>query len=160
TILVATQSGNVTTSRVNLLGNAIILGAALIWSGGTVYSRPLLQQISPMQLSATASVIALPLHWFMARGELESSLPVLNSASLWFILLFSGVLSSGLALPMWNFGVRQAGAAHAAVIQNLIPVVAILAAWISRGETATSPQMIGGALILGGLVLMRRGREK
>lgn len=160
TIIVATQSGEVTVSQTHVLGNAIILGAALIWSGGTAYSRPLLQQISPMQLSATAAVIALPLHWFVAWGELENNLPVLQSLDLWGILLFSGVLSSGLALPMWNFGVRQAGAAHAAIIQNLIPVIAILAAWISRGETATSTQMIGGALILGGLVLMRRGREK
>lgn len=160
TIIVATQSGEVTVSQTHVLGNAIILGAALIWSGGTAYSRPLLQQISPMQLSATAAVIALPLHWFVAWGELENNVPVLQSLDLWGILLFSGVLSSGLALPMWNFGVRQAGAAHAAIIQNLIPVIAILAAWISRGETATSTQMIGGALILGGLVLMRRGREK
>lgn len=160
TVLVATQSGEITVNRTHLLGNAIILGAALIWSGGTVYSRPLLRQISPMQLSAVAAVVVLPLHWFMARNEVQSNLPALQSVSLWWILLFSGVLSSGLALPMWNFGVRQAGAAHAAVIQNLIPVVAILAAWISRGETATSTQVVGGALILGGLILMRRGRER
>lgn len=160
TIVVATQSGEVTVSRTHLLGNGIILAAALVWSGATVYSRPLLQQISPMQLSATAAVISLPLHWLMACNEVQSNLPALKSVSLWWILLFSGVLSSGLALPMWNFGVRQAGAAHAAVIQNLIPVVAILAAWISRGEIATPTQLVGGALILSGLVLMRRGRVK
>ena len=36
------------------------------------------------------------------------------------IILYAGVLSSGLALPMWNFGVRHTGAAQAAIIQNLI----------------------------------------
>lgn len=159
TILVAMQTGNISGGRDHLWGNLIILLAALFWSGGTVYSRPLLRGISPMQLSAVASVAALPMHLVVAAGHYQSSLPELQSVSIWLILLYSGVLSSGLALPMWSFGVRHAGAAHAAVIQNLIPLIAIFAAWISRGEKATSAQLLGGSLILGGLVLMRFGRS-
>ena len=60
---------------------------------------------------------------------------------------------------MWNYGVRHAGAAHAAIIQNVIPLIAILAAWITRGETATAAQLFGGALILGGLIMMRTARS-
>ena len=59
---------------------------------------------------------------------------------------------------MWHFGVKHAGAAHAAIVQNLIPVVAIVATWISRGEAPTGPQMFGGAMILIGLVSMRISR--
>lgn len=113
-----------------------------------------------MQLSALAMLIALPLHLGVAFGHYESSLPMLQSGTLWAILLFSGVLSSGLAFPLWSMGVRHAGAAHASVIQNLVPLIAIAAAWISRGETSTLPQLIGGVLILGGLVIMRIAREK
>ncbi len=75
------------------------------------------------------------------------------------IILYAGVLSSGLSQPMWHFGVRVAGAAHAAIIQNLIPLIAILAAWVSRGEKATLAQLVGGTLILSGLVVMRFARE-
>lgn len=160
TILVAVQKGNVTADENHLLGNLIVLGAALTWSSVTTYSRRLLTRISPMQLSAMAVAIALPLHLTAAWWNYEESLSVLRSPGIWVILLYSGILSSGLALPMWSFGVRHAGAAHAAVFQNLIPVVAIIAAWFSRGETASIPQLIGGALILGGLVIMRIGRRK
>jgi drug/metabolite transporter (DMT)-like permease len=142
------------------LGNLIILIAALVWSGGTAYSRPLLKLIPPMQLSALASVIALPMHLAAAGAFFAGSGGALQSVNLWMILLYSGVLSSGLALPMWNFGARHAGAAHAAIIQNLIPLIAIAAAWFSRGETATAVQLTGGALILGGLIIMRIGRRK
>lgn len=159
TVLVAAQKGGVSADGNHLLGNAIVLAAALVWSGGTVYSRPLLTKISPMQLSALASVVVLPMHIAAAWGRFESSVPVLHSPNLWLILLYSGILSSGLALPMWNYGVRHAGAAHAAIIQNLIPLVAIVTAWFSRGETATIAQLSGGALILGGLVIMRTGRR-
>jgi drug/metabolite transporter (DMT)-like permease len=159
TIIVALQKGDVTTGRAHLVGNLMILAAALLWACGTVYSRPLLQRISPMQLSAAASVIALPVHLLFAVGRYESSLPVLQSTNLWLIILYAGVLSSGLALPMWNYGVRHAGAAQAAVVQNLIPLIAIMAAWVSRGEPATSAQLVGGALILGGLAMMRWARS-
>lgn len=159
TVIVALQKDDVTAGRENLLGNLIILGAALLWAGGTVYSRPLLRRISPVQLSASAAVMALPVHLLFAAGRYESSLPALESVNLWLIILYAGVLSSGLALPMWNLGVRHAGAAHAAVIQNLIPLIAIVAAWLSRGETATAAQLFGGTLILGGLVTMRQGRH-
>jgi drug/metabolite transporter (DMT)-like permease len=160
TILVAVQSGSISAGEDHLWGNLLILLAALLWSGGTVYSRPLLKRISPMQLSALAMVVALPLHLGAAVGQYQSSLPALQSGTIWAILIFSGVLSSGLALPMWSLGVRHAGAAHASVIQNLVPLIAIAAAWLSRGETITLAQLIGGILILGGLVIMRKAREK
>ena len=61
---------------------------------------------------------------------------------------------------MWNYGVREAGAAHAAVFQNLIPVIAFISAWIVRGETISVSQMIGGVLIIGGLIVMRKSRSR
>jgi drug/metabolite transporter (DMT)-like permease len=160
TIIVSVQTGSLSAGRDHLWGNLLILVAALFWAGGTVYSRPLLRKISPLQLSALASALALPVHFVAAWGHYESSRPELQSLNIWLILLYSGVLSSGLALPLWNVGVRHAGAAHAAIIQNLIPLIAIAAAWISRGEKATSAQVLGGTLILGGLLLMRFGRLK
>jgi drug/metabolite transporter (DMT)-like permease len=159
TVVVALQKDDVSADLDMLWGNLLILGAALLWAGGTVYSRPLLNRISPVQLSASASVIALPVHLLLAAGHYESSLPALHSPHLWLIILYSGVLSSGLSLPMWNYGVRQAGAAHAAVIQNVIPLVAIIAAWLTRGEPVTQAQILGGALILSGVIMVRRGRQ-
>lgn len=159
TVIVALQKGDVTSASEHLLGNLIILTAALVWAIGTVYSRPLLKKISSLQLAATASMIALPIHILIGAKQFPANLPALKSLNLWLIILYSGVLSSGLAQPMWHFGVRRAGAAHASIIQNLIPLVAIVAAWVSRGESATSAQIVGGLLIVAGLVTMRMGRN-
>lgn len=159
TLIVALQKGDVTSGSEYLAGNLYILGAALVWSGATVVSRPMLKSISPLRLSATAAVIALPLHLLFAAGRYEESVSALQSVDVWLIIVYAGVLSSGLALPMWNFGVRHAGAAHAAIIQNLIPLIAIVAAWLTRGESATTAQLFGGGLILSGLVIMRYSRQ-
>lgn len=159
TVVVALQKGDLAVGGQHQLGNFFILAASLLWAGATVYGRSLLRSITPLQLSASASLIALPMHLLFAAGRYQEALPSLSSSDLWFIILYSGGLSTGLALPLWNYGVQHAGAAHSANIQNLIPLTAIVAAWISRGETATAAQLIGGGLILAGLVIMRRARE-
>lgn len=162
TAVVAVQKGSVSIGSEHFVGNVCILAAALFWAIGTVYSRPLLKQISPMQLSACSAAIGLPLHLCVAGisawGRTTESLAGFQSAYLWLILIYSGALSTGLALPMWSFGVRHAGAAHAAISQNLVPLFAVIAAWFFRGEVLTVPQLIGGTLIIGGLVIMRSTR--
>ena len=157
TLIVALEKG-VSGDRSLLRGNLCMLLAALTWAWGTVQSRKVLPYVSPMRLSAISSVTMLPFQFALAATSLRSNLPHLSESSVWIPLVYAGVLSTGLALPMWSYGVRHSGAAQAAVFQNLVPVVAIATAWFFRGEAVTANQKIGGVLIIGGLVLVRRGR--
>lgn len=158
TLIVALQKPDLSLGRQTLVGNLCIVAAALSWAAGTVFSRPLLKSISPMQLSAWSAVLALPFHVAIALPTLGESLKVLANPAILAIVLYSGVFSTGLALPMWSYGVRHSGAARAAVFQNLVPVIAIAAAWLVRGEAAGWSQLLGGVLIIGGLVIMRMSR--
>ncbi len=146
-----------------LLGNFFALSAALAWASGTVFSRPLLGKISPIQLSASSATLGLPFHiviaLWMGAGSVPDSIAALKSSSLIACVLYSGTLSTGLALAMWSYGVKHAGAAQAAMIQNLTPIVAMAAAWIWLGETINAAQALGGAMIIGGLFIMRRSRQ-
>ena len=145
-------------SEPRFFGNILALAAALAWAGGTVFSRPLLKTISPIQLSACSATIGLPFHIILAWHVLPASLPMIREVPMQLCLLYSGVLSTGLALAMWSFGVKLAGAAQAAMFQNLTPVIAIAAAWLWRGESVSTVQTIGGVMIIGGLIIMRRSR--
>lgn len=161
TVVVAFQSNSVSAEKHLLFGNLMMCLAAVLWASGTVYSKPLLERITPLRLAAISSVMGLPAHllvaFFVARTQ---DVPVeLGQVKLWLIVLFSGSLSSGLAQPMWHFGVRRAGAAHAAIVQNLVPLVAIFAAWAISDIRPTMAQGVGGALILAGLLLMRWSRS-
>lgn len=159
TAVVAFQKGDVTLSTTHGFGNLVILAAAMIWAGGTVYSRPLLKSISPLRLAAVGGMLALPIHFLFASSHLAESAAALQSPRLWGIICYSGLLSTGLALPLWNYGIQHAGASHAAVVQNVSPAFAIVAAWLIRGEQMTTEQIYGGALILGGLIVMRMARQ-
>ncbi len=140
------------------IGNLIALVAALTWSGGTIFSRPVLKSISPMQLSAFSATLGLPFHLAIAWPTIPASLVLLQQIPMDLCLLYSGVLSTGLALPMWSFGVKNAGAAHATMFQNLSPIFAIVTAWLWLSEPLNAAQITGGILILGGLLVMRWSR--
>ena len=157
----AKEESHAATTR--LLGNLFALSAALAWAGGTVFSRPLLAKISPIQLSACSATLGLPFHiliaLWMAAGSIPASITAMKSPSMIVCVIYSGTLSTGLALAMWSYGVKHAGAAQAAMIQNLTPIVAMAAAWIWLGETINIAQALGGAMIIGGLFVMRRSRQ-
>ena len=155
TLVVALEKG-VSGDRQLLLGNFYMLMAALAWAWGTVQSRKVLPYISPMRLSAISAVMMLPLQFVVALPTLTTVVPHLREMNVLLPMIYAGVLSTGLALPMWSFGVRHSGAARAAVFQNLVPIVAIVFAWAVRNEPITPFQKLGGVLILSGLSLVRR----
>lgn len=157
--LIVTAKNGLSGDNQYLLGNLIMLIAALFWAIGTVKSRQVLRYVSPFTLAATSSVMMLPVHYIIAAPTMGTSLAVIPQTEVWIPILYSGIFSTGVALVLWNYGVREAGAAHAAVFQNLIPVIAITSAWVVRGEVVTSGQVIGGTLIIGGLIMMRRARK-
>jgi len=158
TFIVTVLGEELDLSRSTFWGNVFVLIAALSWSAGTIYSRPLLGRISPMQLSALSAMIGLPFHLLIASPRIIEMPPYALDGSVWLALLYSGIFSTGIALALWNYGVQHAGAAHAAIIQNLVPVIAMGSAFLLRGETVTIAQCFGGTLIVGGLVIMRLGR--
>ncbi|MFO1005167.1 MAG: DMT family transporter [Planctomycetaceae bacterium] len=157
TLVVALEKG-ISGDRHLLIGNFFMLMAALTWAWGTVQSRKVLPYISPMRLSAISAASMLPVQFACAATSLTSIVPRLDERNVLGSIVYAGVLSTGLALPMWSYGVRHSGAAQAAVFQNLVPIVAIASAWLIQGDPVTSSQILGGVLILGGLVLVRRSR--
>ncbi|WP_197442154.1 DMT family transporter [Thalassoglobus polymorphus] len=159
TLIVTGQNG-ISGDSDDSLGNLIMLVAALVWATGTVKSRQLLGEVSPLTLSAVSSVSMLPLHFVIAAPYLAGEMTGLTNPQVWVPVIYSGVFSTGVALVMWNYGVREAGAAHAAIYQNLVPVIAMTSAFIVRGESVTSVQIVGGVLIIGGLVVMRKARAR
>jgi drug/metabolite transporter (DMT)-like permease len=73
----------------------------------------------------------------------------------WLSIVYAGVLAISLAYLLWNLGIRRLGNARTAVYSNLVPVVALAAAWLALGERPTPLQLAGAAVILAGLTLTR-----
>ena len=142
----------------SLLGNMLVAAATFAWALGSVSSRPIMNQVSPIGLAFVGVAIAVPLHFLVASHAWDQLPNFVNDPWLLLALLFSGGFSTGLAYAFWNFGVKVLGTSHAAIYQNMVPFVAIIASWLLIGEIPKWLQLVGGAIIIFGLVVMRRNR--
>lgn len=158
TAIVTGAGGELSLAADHFRGNLLILLAAISWAAGTVMSTPLLRGISPLQLAFWSSLLTTPMHLWITRHQLPDVWLALDSPPLLATLLYSGILSTGVAYVTWHVGVRRLGGSHAAVYQNVVTMVAVLGGWIALREKPLAAQLVGGLLVFVGLLVMRRGR--
>ena len=86
-----------------------------------------------------------------ATGELRVELSPQVIGAVIFVAVFPSLVS----MSCWNWGVARVGPVAAGVTLNLLPVFAA-AAEVALGGSITWMQVIGGALVLGGVALTTR----
>ena len=141
----------------DLLGMSLLLAASVSWGISTVVSRPVLDRgATALGLAFWGVVIALPLLLALAVPDLARTpwheVDLLDVLA----LVYSGSLSTGIAYWLWNRSVRSAGPSRTAAFSNLVPFVGVGAGAVLLGEPVAWLQVLGGALIIAGLMVLRR----
>jgi drug/metabolite transporter (DMT)-like permease len=154
-VVVTGGEGGIAIGGGSLVGNLFVLAASVCWGSFTAFSKPVSKSLSPLAVTFFGLMVAVPLLGGVAIIYAEPIDWDLITPAVWAAILFSGGLSTGLAYVVWNIAVRQAGASQTAVWGNLVPLTAVAASALLLGETITALQITGGALILGGLFVMR-----
>ena len=136
----------------------MMLLAAVLWGSYTALTKRLVDRASPLPITFFGVLAALPV--LLGVGAAYESTVSWEAVDGWAVgsLLFSGGLAVGLMFVLWNQGIRRVGSSSTAVYYYLVPVVALIAGAILLGEPITVVQLAGGALIIGGLVLVRRSK--
>jgi drug/metabolite transporter (DMT)-like permease len=142
-----------------LQGNLLMLGASVAWGAYTALSQPLVRKIDPSSLTFLSLLPAYPVLLILGILFFDNVNWPAVGGNAWAAIVFSGALSTGLTLALWNQAVRHVGPAHTAAFGNLTPFVALIAGHVLLNEPITLSQVLGGALILGGLLLMRWTRR-
>ena len=139
----------------DLTGALLCLGAPLCYGFGSSYVRKhisnrigILEQ-SVMQLLC-ASLILVPFEviFYKTPHDLVVS-PILAILSL-------GILGSGLANLMMNIVYRDAGPTIASTVTYVIPIISTSAGVIILKENVAFHEVIGAAVIVGGLLLTQQ----
>ena len=158
-IVVVAGPQAVDLSDSSLLGNALMLGAAVAWGVYTTLNKPVLQDVSPTGLTFFGLAAALPALAALAWPFMDAVAWHRVDAGVWTAIVFSGAFSTGVAYVIWNTAVRSMGPSYTAVYNNLVPFVALITGFLFLGEAITWVQVVGGLLIIGGLVIMRRSKH-
>lgn len=142
-----------------VIGNLILIGAALTWGLYSVLIKHLSQDGSVLELSMYAFLGGLPLS--MTAAGFERDLIVwhaINSAVILGIL-YLGIISTALAMYLWNSALARLDAGIVSLLFFAQPIVGASLGAILLGEVLDIGFWLGGALISAGLLLAAREQQ-
>ncbi len=141
----------------SLIGSGLTLLAAACWSIYTVFGASILRRHSPLVTSTWALVAGTVVMAPVGIAQLATTdLSVITPAVL-FAIFYAGVLAAGPANVVVLQGVKVLGPTWVTALQFLVPPLAVVMAAIFLAEPIRPGQVIGGAVILAGIALLRRG---
>jgi drug/metabolite transporter (DMT)-like permease len=141
----------------SLGGDLLTVVAAACWAIYTVFAAGILRRHSPL-MATTWAIVAGTL--FMAPVGLaqlattdlsQFGLPVIVA------IVYAGTLAAGFANVVVFHGLKLLGPTRVTAFQALVPALAVVLAAIFLGEAIRPVQVVGGAVILAGVALVRRG---
>lgn len=135
------------------MGNLSLLAAALTWALYSVLVRKvsksadLLLSSAIMLAGGIPSSILFGIFELINQGIGEITLGIIAG------ILFLGIISTALAMFLWNYAFAQLPAAVASLTFFAQPVVGTLLGWFFLGEKITPLFIVGGVLIGIGLTI-------
>lgn len=155
-LIITRQSGSVSLGGQSLRGDAFVFVGNVFWTLYTVFSKPLLERMSPLKLTA----------WTMASGTLAYlplAAPELGKMNwrlppgAWAGLAYSAVFAVVIGFVVWYGSVRRVGSSRTAIYGNITPVLTAVSAHFILGERLSGIQALGAGVILLGVALTRSG---
>jgi drug/metabolite transporter (DMT)-like permease len=148
--------GGLEFAGTSLVGDALILAAAVCWGSYTVLTLSFLRRYSPLSVAAYAmtfgGLAAFPLAvLFPARGVDFAALDSLT----WAAAGYSALCSSAFGFAAWSWGVSHVGPNRVLVYQYLVTLTGVSTGIILLGEDFGAGQILGAAVILAGVYLAR-----
>ncbi len=139
-------------------GDLFVLGGAVVWALHVVLIGHLSPKHDPIKLAATQFAMTSILACLAALVfERDTTWPAVVSAG--GAILYSGVLSVGVAFTLQVVAQRQAPASHAAILLSLEAVFAAVFGIALLGEMLSGRQLTGCALMLAAMLLAQLRRK-
>lgn len=129
------------------MGNLSLLAAALTWALYSVLVRKvtraadLLASSAVMLLGGIPSSLLFGLFEIRSQGIGEFTIGIIGG------IIFLGVVSTALAMFLWNYAFAELPAAAASLTFFAQPIVGTILGWFFLGEKITPLFMLGGVMI-------------
>ena len=159
-LVILDGANNAALTESSLFGNVTMLIGAVVWGGFTTYNKAIVHDVSPLGVTFFGLLVALPLLVGVGVPYWDTVQWAEVDTWVWWAILYSGALSTGIAFLIWNNAVKTVGPSNTAVYNNLVPFVAVLGGAWFLGEAIAPLQIAGGTLIIGGVVWMRHVRRQ
>lgn len=143
----------------NPVGVALAILGSAAWAAYIGLSRQTMATGSPLAVvAATGLIAAVP--WLAVagvRGDLAGFGHL--SAFDWGLMLYLGVVGTGVTYALWTAALKQLSATSVAVFQYGIPLSAVILSVLLLGEHVTLGLVLGGLGIVAGIALTQRSQR-
>jgi drug/metabolite transporter (DMT)-like permease len=152
--------GSLEFAGTSLVGDALILGAAVCWGSYTVLTLSFLGRYSALAVAAYAmtfgGLAAFPLAALPLAALNSSSLDLFAIDGLtWAVAAYSALCSSAFGFVAWGWGVSHVGANRVLVYQYLVTLTGVSTGILLLGEDVGAGQLVGAVIVLLGVYLAR-----
>lgn len=153
--IVALKGGFAVLGNGDLRGDGLATAAAIFYAGYILVIGRLRNRFDTVRImlwsTGVAAVCILPIA-LIAEGHLLPS-----TAFSWMIVIGLAFISHAGGQVAITYALAYLPAAFSSLTLLLQPVVAAILAWVLLGEAISAMQAIGGAIVLAGILIARRG---
>jgi drug/metabolite transporter (DMT)-like permease len=140
-----------------LTGDLMVAGAVGCWTVYTLGAGRLMVRHSPLGVTGLSMIIGSAFYLPVMAGPIAAVDWLSLGAVTWIKIVYSSVAALVVAYMIWYAAVQRIGSARTSVYSNTIPIFALAVAAIWLGEPLGARKLIGAALVLAGVALMRIG---
>lgn len=158
-LIIRNDSFAFVTRETLLLGDLLVLGAAILWALYTVLAKPVLKKYSPLKVTAYAMISGTAFLLIFTWPELRDQNWTTLSPLVWLCFFYSSIFGLVVSYVLWYRGVSRIGPARTTIYQYLTPVSAVVFAMIFLSEKITVYQVIGALVVFYGVYVARIGRS-
>ena len=155
-------------SRTTLIGLAMVIGAAVAWAFGTIYTKRIALsaqaqkvRVDALQIVVWGSLVALPPLAILSFAiEGPAVIATALAAIDWRIaaaVLFNAYVTTIFGFGAWSVLMRRYPTATVAPFTLLVPVAGMLSATLALGEAMQWWKLVAGGMVLCGLAINQSG---
>lgn len=141
------------------IGELAFIGCAVTWAAYTLIGRYMSDNLSSLAVITYASCIGTLILFFVMLFDFgfDSLRAISNlSFSAMLHLLYLSILATVLGFVWFQEGIKQLGAAKAAVFIYAMPISALFWAFVILDERITLSLLIGALMIISGIYLVNK----
>ena len=147
-------------SEVSLRGDLMLFVAVVCWALYTIGARPLMARHSPVGVTALSMLLGTLMYVPLATPALAAVDWDGVSPLTWIKVVYSSLFALCVAYTIWYAAVREIGSARTSAYSNLLPIVAMVTAYLWLGEPLGLDKLGGAAAVLAGVALTRLGQRR
>ncbi|NNL84131.1 MAG: DMT family transporter [Myxococcales bacterium] len=138
------------------LGEGLIFLSALSWAAYSVLGGRLLEEFSPLLVTAVAIWVGTGLLFPFVFENPAGSWALASDSRAWLLIFLLGFVGSALGFLWYYEAVVELGGVGTALYINLVPIYGLISAALFLGERFRPEIFVGGAMVVVGLTLVNR----